>query len=300
MNNIKSNKTFKKIIAIILTVVGAFLLALSMHVFTIPAKFAPGGVSGIASIIQIITGFPAGYSMLIFNIPLIILSFIYLSKKFSWLSLLGIALASGFLQLFDYVNLYEFVNANETIISALAGGIMSGVGVGLMVRSEASSGGTEIISLLIQRKFTSVSIAWIVLSINIFIITIGGILYYFLLKMSPTDVITIMIFSFMQVFISAKTMEVILNGLSSAVKFEVITQKPQELSQAIIEKLRRGVTIIDSYGCYSKGKNSYLICVVTRMQISPFKRLLKSVDPSAFAVSINTREVLGTGFRCKR
>lgn len=300
MKTIITNKVFKTVITLLLTVIGSCLLALSMHIFTLPAKFAPGGISGIASIIQIIAGFPAGYSMIIFNIPLIILSFIYLSKKFSWLSLLGIALASGFLQLFDYINMYEYINTNETIISALAGGVLSGVGVGLMVRSEASSGGTEIVSLLIQKKFTSVSIAWLVLFINIVIITIGGILYYTLLEMPPADVITIMIFSFMQVFVSAKTMEIILNGLSSAVKFEVITQKPQELSQAIIEKLKRGVTIIESYGCYSKGKNSYLICVVTRMQISPFKRLLKIVDPNAFAVSINTREVLGTGFRCKR
>ncbi len=300
MDILKSNKVLKTIVTFLLTVIGALLLALSMHIFTLPAKFAPGGVSGIASILQIITGFPAGYSMIIFNIPLIILSFIYLSKKFTWLSLLGIALASGFLELFDYVNMYQYINTNETIISALAGGVMSGVGVGLMVRSEASAGGTEIVSLLIQRKFTSVSIAWIVLFINIVIITIGGILYSTLLKMPAADVITIMLFSIMQVFIAAKTMEIILNGLSSAVKFEVITQKPQELSQAIIDKLHRGVTIIDSYGCYKKEKNTMLICIVTRMQISPFKRLLKSVDPSAFAVSIDTREVLGTGFRSKR
>lgn len=297
---INAKKLTKNITSILTIVLGAALLAMSMHVFTIPAKLAPGGVSGLSAIIQIVTGFPAGYSIILFNIPLIILSFMFLSKKFSVLSLLGIALSSGFLQLYDYLHLYEFVNQGEAIIASLAGGVMSGAGIGLMVKNEASTGGTEAISLLIQKRFTSVSISWIILVINIFIISIGCTLYITVLKMSTNAVITIALFSFMQVFVASNTMEIILNGMSSAVKFEIITQNPKVLSDAILLRLKRGVTIIESCGAYTKEKNAVLICVVTRMQISQFKKLIKEVDPTAFAFSIDTREVLGVGFKEKK
>lgn len=297
---INVKKLTKNITSILTIVLGAALLALSMHVFTIPAKLAPGGVSGLSAIIQIVTGFPAGYSIILFNIPLIILSFMFLSKKFSVLSLLGIALASGFLQLYDYLNLYEFVNQGEAIIASLAGGVMSGAGVGLMVKNESSTGGTEAISLLIQKRFTSVSISWIILVINIFIISIGCTLYVSVLKMPTNTVITVALFSFMQVFVASKTMEIILNGMSSAVKFEIITQNPKILSDAILQRLKRGATIIDSCGAFTKEKNSILICVVTKMQISQFKKLIKEVDPTAFAFSLDTREVLGVGFKAKK
>lgn len=297
---VDTKKIVKNTLTILTIFIGAGLLALSMHVFTIPAKLAPGGVSGLSSIIQIVSGFPAGYSMILINIPLVILSFKFLSKKFSMLSVLGIALVSGYLQLFDYVNLYEFVNTNESIIAALAGGVMSGAGIGLMVKSEASSGGTEILSLLIQKKLTSASISWIVLTINTFIIAIGATLYLAVLRMTVSNVITTMLFSFMQVFVASKTMEIILNGMSSAVKFEVVTNKPKELSEAIFKRLKRGVTIIDSYGAYTKEKNSTVVCVVTRMQISQFKRIIKEADPNAFAYALETREVYGIGFRTKK
>lgn len=297
---INHKKVLKNVATILMIIIGSGMLALSMHMFTIPAKLAPGGVSGLASIIQVVSGFPASFSVIIINIPLIILSFKFLSKRYSLLSVLGIALVAGFLQLFDHINLYQFVNTNESIIASLAGGVISGTGVGLLVKNEASSGGTETISLLIQKKLTSASISWIVLIINVFIITIGCILYLTVLKMSGAEIITTMLFSIMQVFVSSKTMEIILNGMSSAVKFEVITNKPKELSEAIFKRLKRGVTIIDSYGAYTKEKNSTVVCVVTRMQISHFKRIIKETDPNAFAYALETREVFGIGFRTKK
>lgn len=293
-------KVLKHTMSLFFIVLGAALLALSMHMFTIPAKLAPGGVSGLSSIIQVVSGFPAAYSMILINIPLVILSFKFLSKKFTYLTLLGIALSSGFLQLYRVLGVPGFVNANELLVSALAGGVVSGTGIGLMVKNDSSTGGTEALSLLIQKKFTSVSISWIVLIVNIFIITIGVALYFFVLKMTATQVITVMLFSFLQVFVASKAMEIILNGMSSAVKFEVVTNNPKELSEAIFQRLNRGVTIIESYGAYTKEKNSTIICIVTRMQISQFKKLLKEVDPAAFAFSIDTREVLGIGFRTKK
>lgn len=291
----KSKDIFKFFTNTVSLLFGSFLFAFSIYVFTIPAKFAPGGVSGLATIIQILTDFPAGYSVMLINLPLIILAFIFLSKIFALKTFICIVLTSFLLQLFAETDFYEFA-ANEPFLSALAGGILSGFGIGFLINAGVSPGGTEIVGILIQQKFNYLSISWIVFVINIFIIILGGILYYIFGNMSLTDVIRIILYSFFQVFMNSRSMEVILNGISSTVKFEVITRKADELGVAIREELARTVTIVEARGGYSKEDSQLLICVVTKMQIGQFKKLLKRVDPSAFAISISTREVIGSSF----
>lgn len=280
----------------LIMLLGATLLATAMYMFMLPSKFIPGGVSGLTIIIETLSGFPASYTLLILNAPLVILAFIFLKKEFAIKTTICIALVSGILQIFKVCQVYQYFNANEIWLSALAGGVIGGIGIGLMVKGGGSSGGTEVVSLLIQKKYISSSLSFIVLVINTFVVTLGGILYMTVGKM-PIDLgITTIICSFIQIFLGSKCIELILNGLKTAVKFEIITTKGEELKQAINSKLGRGVTIIDCEGGYTGESRDLLVCVVTRVEISAFKRLLMEIDKDAFVYAINTREVIGKGF----
>ncbi len=277
-------------------VAGALCLSIAMYMFMLPSKFIPGGVSGLTIIIQTLSNFPASYSMLILNSPLIVLAFIFLKKEFAIKTTIGIGMTSGFLAIFRAVKLYEFFNPNEVWLSALAGGVIGGIGIGLMVKGGGSSGGTEVISLLVQKRYIASSMSFIILAINIFIVTLGSTLYMTLGGMDLQTGFTTIICSLIQVFLGSKCIEFVLNGIKTAVKFEIITTKGNELKEEINTKMHRGVTIISCDGGYTGDNRDMLVCVITRTEISSFKRILKQVDKDAFVYAINTREVIGKGF----
>lgn len=277
-------------------VAGAGLLSLAMYMFMLPSKFIPGGVSGLTIIVETLTGFSASYTMLILNTPLVILAFIFLNKEFAIKTALGIAMTSGFLQLYKAVELYQFFNANEVWLSALAGGVIGGVGIGLLVKGGGSSGGTEVISLLVQKRYIASSMSFIILLMNVFIVGLGSLLYMTVLKMDLQTGFTTIICSIIQVYLGSKSIEFVLNGLKLAVKFEIITNHGDAIKEAINTKMHRGVTIVSCEGGYTGEGRDMLICVITRTEIGTFKRILKEVDKDAFVYAINTREVIGKGF----
>ncbi|MEG1536463.1 MAG: YitT family protein [Clostridia bacterium] len=292
----KKERILKGVISAVGILLGSLIMAMSMHIFTIPAKFAPGGVGGIASLVQIVFGFQAGYTMLILNVPLVILAFVYLSKPFAAKTMVSILLISLFLQLFNHFNVFEYFDPNALILSSVAGGILYGAGIAVLIRVGACSGGTDIISLLIQKKHNSLSVSWLIFYMNLVIITVGGILYLTVSKIDLTSVLSIILYSLLEIFLTSKSMEVCLNGVNSAVKFEVVTNKAEEIRSRVMTDLHRSVTILDSRGGYSDAPNNILLCVVKKYQITLFRKVLKEVDPQAFAFAFDTREVLGNGF----
>ncbi len=296
MVKLTRKKILTECINLLVMIAGAFCLSLAMHMFMLPSKFIPGGVSGLTIIIQTLSGFSASYSMLILNAPLVILAFIFLKKEFAIKTTLGIGMTSGFLAIFRAVKMYEFFNPNEVWLSALAGGVIGGIGIGLLVKGGGSSGGTEIMSLLVQKKYIASSMSFIILAINVFIVTLGSVLYMTVGGMDLLTGFTTIICSLIQVFLGSKCIEFVLNGLNPAVKFEIITNKGDELKAEINNRMHRGVTIVNCEGGYTGDNRDMLICVITRTEISTFKKILKEIDREAFVYAINTREVIGKGF----
>lgn len=295
----KENASSQKSFQIFGLLLGSLLFAISLHVFTIPAKLAPGGISGLASILQIVIGLPASYSIFFLNLPILILGFFFLPKIFCLKSLICVLISSLIMQLMRMVNFYEF-HVADTLLPTIAGGILNGTGIGLILLSGGSTAGTDIIGMIIKKKVSNIAISRILFLINLLIIGIGGTLYFFVLKMESTTVISTLIYSILQVGLNAKAVDLILNGFSSSVKFEVITTKHEELRQALYQKLGRSITTLHSKGGYSRTEFHMVICVVTKMQVTTFKRILKEIDPNAFCIAINTREVLGSGFAHRR
>lgn len=293
----KKTKTF---LSYILVLVGSFIFAVSTYMFLVPAKLIPGGMTGFASMVEAVFKFPAQYTILIINVPILFCALFLLDKKFAVRTIFGIVCVSGFMELFSRVGLYKFVNTNQPLISAIISGTLSGTGIGLLLNSNASPGGTEVIGMLIKKKLKDVKLSYILFGMNVLIMSISAIMFIVLGDMEIEELLILLVCSIIQSMISSKTVDMILNGIYSAVKFEIVTKKDQEVCKAILKESEYGVTIIESKGAYFEEKSKMLICIVPKLRIPDFKKIIQESDPDAFVFSINTREVMGKNFKRNR
>lgn len=277
------------VIVPIMILIASFIRSLCVQVFmTSPElNFAPGGVTGIGTMVQYMTHdkFSAGYTNILINIPLIIIAFIFLKKSFAIKTACAVGLSSGGMVLMKEFNFPQYTGANvEPVLGAIACGVLGGIAVAIMIRAGASNGGTDIIAALIQRKYQAAGITWFIMGLDAIVVLAS----YFVYKNGMTPVFM----SFTQQFSSAMVGDVILTGFKSAIKYEIITDSPEELSAELIAKLRHSVTKIDATGMYAHSKKALLICVIHKRQVSEFNKILKKYD-NTFAYVTSTSEVLG-------
>ncbi|MDE6201267.1 MAG: YitT family protein [Clostridiales bacterium] len=271
----------------IMILVASFIRSLCVQVFmTSPElNFAPGGVTGIGTMIQYKTGFSTGYTNILINIPLLIIAFIFLNKGFAIKTACAVGLSSGGMVLMEKLNFPQYTGANvEPVLGAIACGVLGGVAVAIMIRAGASNGGTDIIAALIQRKYQAAGITWFIMGLDAIVVLVS----YFVYDNGLTPVFM----SFTQQFSSAMVGDVILTGFKSAIKYEIITDDPEALSAELIAKLRHSVTKIDATGMYAHSKKALLVCVIHKRQVSEFNKILKKYD-NTFAYVTSTSEVLG-------
>lgn len=294
-------KTKKKTVKHVLTdsfiiIVSSFLISFSSHTIIAPNHFVSGGVTGIAIILEHILNIPQSASMFVFNIPLVVISFFFVKKKFAVLSGINILMQSGWLLLLEQTNIPLFVlDEGEQIYAVIAGGIGIGIAVALAFKIGGSTGGTDIVAVLLQKRIQGSSIAWIIFFINTAIISSS----YFVYQSNYANAVLAflpVIKATCEQYIESKMNDTITNGIYSAIEFRVITDKPEELSLALISRLGRGVTAIPTTGMYTKEPHSMLLCVINRRQVASFKRILTKVDPDSFAVMSGVSQVLGLGF----
>ena len=267
--------------------VASFIRSLCVQVFmTSPElNFAPGGVTGIGTMIQYKTGFSTGYTNILINIPLLIIAFIFLNKGFAIKTACAVGLSSGGMVLMEKLNFPQYSGPNvEPVLGAIACGVLGGIAVAIMIRAGASNGGTDIIAALIQRKYQAAGITWFIMGLDAIVVLCS----YFVYDNGMTPVFM----SFTQQFSSAMVGDVILTGFKSAIKYEIITDSPEELSAELIAKLRHSVTKIDAMGMYAHSDKALLICVIHKRQVSEFNKILKKYD-NTFAYVTSTSEVLG-------
>ena len=204
------------------------------------------------------------------------------------------------MELFTRLNLYKFSSSHQPLIPALISGLLSGMGIGLMLNADASSGGTEIVGLMLQKKNPSIKFSRILFLMNVFVMIVSSIMYLIFADMQTDEIIMLLVCSIIQSVISSKGVDFILNGLNSAIKFEIVTKNSKAICEAIKNSSEYGVTIIESKGAYSEENNVMLICVVHKSKMSAFKRLIKENDPNAFVFTTDTREILGNNFKSNR
>lgn len=296
--SVKTRKNLYNFLFVPLAIIfSGIIRAVIVHMFVVPFEFAMSGVTGIGVMIEHGTGgkVSAGYTTLLLNLPLLILAFKFIGKRFTVISGIAIVLSSVAMILMNHysasIPTYRSANANP-IFAAVAAGVLGGIGFAIMIRIGGSTGGSDIIAMLLQKKLPATGISWFVYAVDaviifcsVFVYTSGGGLSF----MTPVMMALTEEFSY------ALIGDVILTGFKTALKFEIITDKPEEISGEIMTKLGRGVTCCDVTGMYSHSSRSLLICVIRKRQLADFNRILKKY-PDTFAYVIGTREVRGEGF----
>lgn len=269
-----------------LLIMGCLLIALSFVLFFDPHSIAPGGLTGLAVIINYLFNIPLWFVNLIFNVPLFILAYKVLTKRECLKTLLGIVFFTLALNLFE--NFANFQITNDVLLSTLTGGVILGLGLGVIFNINGTTGGTDLIGLILNRWLPSISVPKL-MGVADFIVVMSSIF--------ATGKIEIGLYSALGLYIAVVVSDMVIQGFYSAKSFTIISNSPDEISNAILEKMNRGVTILSAKGGYTKEEKDALLVVVGKREVSTLRKIVKSVDPNAFVVITDVHEALGEGFK---
>jgi len=294
------NKIWKSIKAYLLIILGSFITAIAINVFLLPYKIAPGGLSGLATVIYYLSGerYPVGMTMLVLNVPLIIIGIKLIGRKFALRTLFGTIMLSFVIDatgelLRDFANiLLLFPGSNEyfpdILLYSIFGGVLMGAGLGIIFHSGATTGGTDLAARIVNKFIPALSMGQTLLLIDVsVVITAAASFKSFKLGM----------YAIVALFIASKLIDTILEGVSFAKALFIISEKSDDIADKILGELERGVTALRGKGMYTGNDRQVLFCVVHRRQITELKNIVKNIDENAFIILTDVREVLGEGFK---
>jgi len=267
------------------TVAGAAILAVGVSCFVGPAQIAPGGVSGLSILVNFLTGLPVGAVNLAFNIPLILLAWKFLGRRFTLRTLVTVLIQSV---LMDVITLWIPVYTGERIMAALFGGVASGVGLALVFMRGSTTGGTDIVSRLLQLRYRHLSIGRLLFSVDVVVL---------LLSVAVFRNIEAGLYGMIAIFASGKVLDNILYGLDTGKVLLVVSGKNQEIAARIMETLKRGVTFLHGSGAWSGTERQVLLCAVRAQQCYRVEEIVRGVDKEAFVIVLEATEIAGEGFR---
>ena len=242
---------------------------------------APGGVTGIATVISSLTGLSVGLLSFLINVPLFLMGWRQVGWRFAVRSFIAMVLLSLFIDLLPPLN-----PAGDIMLATVFGGVLLGVGLGLVVRAGATTGGTDMAAKMIHRLAGFLSIATILFRIDATVVLIAAMAFG----------IQAGLWALIALFISSKAMDVVIKGFNTAMQFLIITREPQEIVRRIHGDLDRGCTRLKAYGTYSGEEMGALLCVVARTEAARLKKVIAEADPSAFVTVCDVHEALGEGF----
>jgi uncharacterized membrane-anchored protein YitT (DUF2179 family) len=263
---------------------GALLAAVSVDVFLIPNNVVMGGVTGASMLLHTFAGTPVGLVTLLANIPLFILGFRYLGGLvFGLRTLYATAVMAIAI---DLLAPYLRPVTNDPLLYTLYGGLLDGLGVGLVFRARGTTGGTDIVARLLERRY-GYQPGRSMLLMNVAVFAIAFVFY------GPEKVL----YALLVAFVGSRALDNTLSAGSGARQALIVTTQPDAVTQALLHDLGRGVTMLEGYGGYTGAERGVLLCVVSRAELSFLKAIISRVDPQAFAVIGEAGEVLGEGFR---
>jgi hypothetical protein len=283
-----------KIIKAALIVAGAFVTSLGLNLFLEPSGIAPGGISGVAVLINKIAGgrIPVGVLTLILNIPLFIAGYKELGKEFIIKSAVGTILYSVMLDVTVYLvepmqrffSTENYGEAGHTMLYAIWGGLLMGMGFGLIFRGGATTGGTDIGARLLQKRMSWLTLGQLVLSLDVVFLLVVALTYRSILAAMYTGI---------AVFVSSKVIDIVEAGVNYAKEIYIFTEKPELLASEILRQLERGVTKLNGEGMYTGKPVDILWCVVYNRQVPQLRRIVDRHDPNAFIIVNEVRETKG-------
>ena len=280
----------------LLIIIGAFIMASGYVYFITPYKIVPGGVFGISIVIHYMTqgifsfapdGLPVGTMGLIMNIPLTILGVKILGPRFGVKTVIGFSLASAFIDLQTYFWGSKPLVENDALLATISGGVLIGFGLGLIFKSNATSGGSDIIAMII-RKYTKMPLGQLLIYVDSVIVLLGLIVF---------KDWKIPLYSWLAIFITGKVIDATMQGVNYNKAMFIISDKYEEIRVKILEDLSRGATAIPVRGMYKGAERNMIFVNVTRREMVILQRFIKEVDKNAFLTVFDAYDVYGEGFK---
>lgn len=265
---------------------GSLIYGIATHAFVVPANIAPGGASGIALMVNYLTALPVGILTLALNVPLLILAWFYLSRRFAVTTAIASAVASLILDF--VVSPICPVYAGDRLLSSLYGGVLVGIGMALIFMTGTTTGGTDILGYLLQKKRPHISIGRALMIVDGVILVISIFIF---------GNIEAALFGLIALYAQTKVIDGIIYGGDAGSMATIVTRNPDEIAGKVIYELDRTATLIPAKGAYSKKDISVLLCTVRKSQFSNLKRIVYQADPNAFVMVTETSEVFGLGFK---
>lgn len=268
-------------------VIGTLIMAAAYVLFISPFKFAPGGVYGIAIVIHHLFNLPIGLVGLTLDIPLVIVGFIVLGPRFGAKTITGMVTLSMWISVLELWWGYEPFVPGQPLLSSIYGGFLLGLGLGLVFKSKATSGGSDIIAMMIA-KYTNLPLGQLMIWIDSAIVLVGWAAFQ-----DPM----IPLISWVIIFITGKVVDVVLQGINYDKTLFIISDHYEEIQEKIVKDLNRGGTAIKGKGIYNQSDKTIIFTVVNRREMSILQDFIHKVDPKAFLTVIDANEVLGQGFK---
>lgn len=286
MKQILKNKTFIKYLNIM---IGCTLVAITLNVFLKPNGFVLGGVTGLGIILESIfqttfgINFPVWLSNILINLPLFLIAYRLFGFKFLGDTIFATFFISFALAVTGWLPTFT----EDIFLAAIFGAVLDGVGLGIIIKSRCSTGGSDLLAIIINKFLKHVEISKLLLCIDGTIISIGVIVF----GVRPT------LYAIMSSFILTKVIGIVIDGFDFAKAVFIISDKYDEIGHSILNIIDRGATSLDAKGMYTQNKKNVIFCIVKQKQIPELKEMVANIDESAFVVIANVSEVIGTGFK---
>lgn len=269
----------------LITIFGTFLFSSAIHIFTAPNQIAPGGITGISTIINHLTGLPIGGVNIVLNIPIMVFGLLNLGK---WFMLKTVISSFSFTIFMDYVLVNAPVFEGDMILAAVFGGVLMGIGLGLVLSRGGSTGGMDIINKSIQRRVPHIKLGTLTLLVDLVVITISIFAFG---SISPA------LYAAIALFISAQAIDTVLYGFYVCKLMYIVSEKAEKIAKEIIVKMNRGATILESRGAFTDVKKPTILCAVRQHEYFKVKKIIRSIDPNAFVIISSASEIVGSGFK---
>lgn len=280
--NIVKLKSFS--IELLKMTIGTAIMAIGVEQFLLPNHLSSGGFSGIGTILYYMTGVSAGTTILILNIPLFLIAYFKVGRKFFLNAVIGTLLLSYFLNVF--ANIDEITK--DRVLACLYGSVIVGVGTAIVLKANGSTGGTELVALVIRSYKPGLKTGTLITIFDTIIVLANTIFF--------RD-IEVALYSALAIYIMGKILDIFFEGIDFAKMLIIISPKWKEISDKISKELNRGATALYGKGMYEKQDKQVLLCVMSRQEIREARKIIDEIDPSAFIIITNAREVYGEGFK---
>lgn len=286
-NLFDKRRTYTAVVDCAVIAAGAVLMGVALSVFMVPFKIAPGGASGLATVLHYLTGLRVSVLIPLINIPIFIIGIIRLERDFLVKSVFGTVVLSIATETAAILP----PPTSDPLISAVFGGAVMGIGISAVLSRGGTTGGTDILVLVIRRSFSEVSVGRLYLLIDGAVIAMAG------LAFSSGEVI---FYSAVSLVVSTYMTDAALEGLNLARLVYIISDSNREICDRIYAELKRGVTGLNSVSMYSGRSGRILMCVIRKGQLSKLKKIIQDIDKDAFVIICDAKEVMGSGFEVRR